>query len=598
MKRLISLLYLLIVFVSLFSAQMYAVGELYSSLSCEYCPIARATLRYMSEGDEGYPYLISLIWQQDGANASPNFSERESLYGVSTLPHTRWGGTSVILGAGPNTPDQFDAQYNTVSAIDSNIDIELSFNRIGNSITAIANIVQEEPITDNTNTHVVFILTASLDAMQQGNYFASVVRYHTQAFDPFQEQYTQVIDFDPTWDLESVYLVGILQDFTPVHPIIYNAKQIRLVETPRPIYVRAYSNSSQISIAWHQPDSERAVVGYNIYKNGELIFSTTDENEYIDRQVVPNIEYSYEIETIFEEGLFSGKSQPCLAMAVDADYAQLGSGESENSPSNAGPINIFYKSLRGQFIYTKEELELAGLVAGIPIQAIGFYITQSPLYPLPNFHLRMKHTELSNLNAHSDGDWVIDHVIASYQPQAGSWRMINLPSHFIWDGTSNILIDTAFGLAQSYNSSGQVRIINYLLGYRYSRSDTQSQISATTTTIDNYKPQIRIYSDALSESDNPLKPITTKLGSNYPNPFNPSTTIFYDLQRPSYVVIEVFNIKGQIVSILLNEYVGAGRHFVNWNGKDATGQSVTSGVYLYRLQTSDYSETKRMILLK
>ena len=89
-----------------------------------------------------------------------------------------------------------------------------------------------------------------------------------------------------------------------------------------------------------------------------------------------------------------------------------------------------------------------------------------------------------------------------------------------------------------------------------------------------------------------------KLKGNYPNPFNPSTTIMFDVQKTTNVKLEVFNIKGQSVKTLVNTNYDAGRHYTNWDGTDAKGKPVSSGVYLYRMDTENYSELKRMILIK
>jgi len=86
--------------------------------------------------------------------------------------------------------------------------------------------------------------------------------------------------------------------------------------------------------------------------------------------------------------------------------------------------------------------------------------------------------------------------------------------------------------------------------------------------------------------------------SNYPNPFNPITTIAFSLPRDSDVKIEVFNIKGQKVKELYNEFTLKGHHTVLWNGQDDKGRSVSSGIYFYRVQTVDVIITKKMILLK
>jgi hypothetical protein len=95
-----------------------------------------------------------------------------------------------------------------------------------------------------------------------------------------------------------------------------------------------------------------------------------------------------------------------------------------------------------------------------------------------------------------------------------------------------------------------------------------------------------------------LRPMVTELVGNYPNPFNPETIIKYSVATDGPVTIEVFNIKGQKVTTLLNDVVEAGAHEVHWNGLDSAGRNVSSGVYFYRMQTNDAVSTRKMVLLK
>ena len=85
---------------------------------------------------------------------------------------------------------------------------------------------------------------------------------------------------------------------------------------------------------------------------------------------------------------------------------------------------------------------------------------------------------------------------------------------------------------------------------------------------------------------------------NYPNPFNPSTTIAFELPRDMRVQLAVYDVRGNLVATLLNENVAAGRREVLWNGRDRSGQSVASGVYLYQLVTPDGNLAGRMLLSK
>ena len=90
----------------------------------------------------------------------------------------------------------------------------------------------------------------------------------------------------------------------------------------------------------------------------------------------------------------------------------------------------------------------------------------------------------------------------------------------------------------------------------------------------------------------------TGLGGNYPNPFNPETTIKYSLKEKTDVVIEVFNLKGQKVRTLVNENKDKGYHTVIWNATDNNGKAVSSGIYFYRMKTINLEETMKMVLVK
>ncbi len=90
----------------------------------------------------------------------------------------------------------------------------------------------------------------------------------------------------------------------------------------------------------------------------------------------------------------------------------------------------------------------------------------------------------------------------------------------------------------------------------------------------------------------------TYLSGNYPNPFNPTTTIKYSLKEDSAVSLVIYNIKGQIVKQLVNGHLSADQYTIVWNGEDDNNYPVSSGIYFYKLKTENYEKTKRMILLK
>jgi len=89
-----------------------------------------------------------------------------------------------------------------------------------------------------------------------------------------------------------------------------------------------------------------------------------------------------------------------------------------------------------------------------------------------------------------------------------------------------------------------------------------------------------------------------RLYRNYPNPFNPVTTISFELQKQMDVKLIVYNAVGQKVRTLLNGKQNSGGHKVLWNGTNDHGQIVSSGIYFYRLTTENYDKVMKMVLLK
>ena len=101
----------------------------------------------------------------------------------------------------------------------------------------------------------------------------------------------------------------------------------------------------------------------------------------------------------------------------------------------------------------------------------------------------------------------------------------------------------------------------------------------------------------LSISENVL-PSTFALYDNYPNPFNPITSFRYDLAEDGLVNITVYDILGNLVNNLVSTYQLSGYKSIQWNATNNKGELVSAGVYLYSIETKDFRQTKKMILLK
>jgi choline dehydrogenase-like flavoprotein len=98
--------------------------------------------------------------------------------------------------------------------------------------------------------------------------------------------------------------------------------------------------------------------------------------------------------------------------------------------------------------------------------------------------------------------------------------------------------------------------------------------------------------------DIPAVPDAYALYQNAPNPFNPVTTIFYDLPERSHVRLDIFNVKGELIRTLLDSDMPAGSRSVTWKGTDNSGRAVVSGIYFYRFRAADFTRSRKMILLR
>jgi Carboxypeptidase regulatory-like domain/Secretion system C-terminal sorting domain len=100
------------------------------------------------------------------------------------------------------------------------------------------------------------------------------------------------------------------------------------------------------------------------------------------------------------------------------------------------------------------------------------------------------------------------------------------------------------------------------------------------------------------EAGGNLVPLITELAGNYPNPFNPETTIRFSLNSEQNVSLKIYNMKGQLVKTLINDELPADFHEIVWNGIDDSNKPVASGVYFYRMKAAEYHSAKKMIMLK
>jgi len=116
--------------------------------------------------------------------------------------------------------------------------------------------------------------------------------------------------------------------------------------------------------------------------------------------------------------------------------------------------------------------------------------------------------------------------------------------------------------------------------------------------LSEYSDTLSIVLEQLYNDSDVQSPSSFKLYSNYPNPFNPNTEIRYSIPEDTFVSITIYDVQGKSVKSLVNQNQDAGSRQTNWNAKDEQGISVPAGMYFYTIRAGDFTQTKKMVLLK
>jgi 5-hydroxyisourate hydrolase-like protein (transthyretin family) len=131
-----------------------------------------------------------------------------------------------------------------------------------------------------------------------------------------------------------------------------------------------------------------------------------------------------------------------------------------------------------------------------------------------------------------------------------------------------------------------------------SAEDYDTQVITDVTISPNQNTTLNVVLSPVANEDDIVPVTATVLKGNSPNPFNPETTIYYDLLDAGKVRLDVYNVKGQKVRTLVNTEKQSGRHSVVFDARDDNGRALSSGVYIYRFNSGKYSSTKKMMLME
>jgi hypothetical protein len=178
---------------------------------------------------------------------------------------------------------------------------------------------------------------------------------------------------------------------------------------------------------------------------------------------------------------------------------------------------------------------------------------------------------------------------------------INNEGFYVYRSVDNKTYSKISPLIQGHGTTNQLHSYSFMDEnvtrgklYYYKISDVESKSGKETF----HGPLAVIFGQGEIDPNSPPIPNVFRLHQNIPNPFNPETTIYFDLPKATHLELKIYDTHGKLVRILEDSEKDAGYHSVIWDGTDDTGQSVSSGVYIYRIKTDYETDTKRMILVK
>ncbi|MGH1363809.1 MAG: S8 family serine peptidase [Calditrichia bacterium] len=331
--------------------------------------------------------------------------------------------------------------------------------------------------------------------------------------------------------------------------------------------------------------------GINIYRDGELYgslarsTSDTSASEYTNFTPTESGYYTYHI-SAFDDETPTNESPPSPVLTTPR-VAPLGDQLSLAGIPNPALWRSFNVEINDRAVGPGGSATYAVNLNGTPFgtDTLELRPTDTRFLDNQNASISFRYQPQGSGNAPEQDD----SLRVYFKNDLGEWYMVSgyagstvVP--FVQEIISLDSVDT--GAGSIFHENFQVRFV--------------SRGGAGNFPNDNWFLNTFYISGPPTGIDNPdeAAPLRFMVSANYPNPFNPSTTIDFQLPQRSDVELTIFNTLGQKIRSLVTGSVAAGTHSVIWNGQDESGQGVASGIYIYRFTSGDYQRINKMILMK
>jgi hypothetical protein len=257
------------------------------------------------------------------------------------------------------------------------------------------------------------------------------------------------------------------------------------------------------------------------------------------------------------------------------------------------PYTTYWMDGRTDMLYTANEIIAGGGSAGYFV-GMAFYINHADTLTMNGFNIKMQNTGDTALTGFGSG-WDIVYS-GAYKVLDTGWQIVYFNQSFGWNGVSNVLVEicynnnryTWFSTVRSSVKPGKT------FGVYQDLPNGDGCADLTTGALQQRRPNIcLVFSPLTSVGNANTKPDKYSLSQNYPNPFNPETRINYSIPKAGFVTLKIYDMLGRETATLVNEYKGAGNYITEFN---ASGLS--SGVYYYKITSGDFSDIKKMVVVK
>ena len=343
--------------------------------------------------------------------------------------------------------------------------------------------------------------------------------------------------------------------------------------------------------------SNRAFLNYRVYRDDELLIETTSLS-YHDEDVVLDSQYTYSVSAVYHSGesetidksiIIPIFNEPLHLQAIDDDGVVLLSWEE--------PLGQTYGDVIGYILYrAKESEEFLPLTENIPANTMSYIDDEVEYYTeYSYFVIALYGGDIEGISEPSETiSIVLEESILP--PTELSADVDGYDVTLSWTAPNSKPL--------GYNVYRDAALLTPNPISELSYTDNDVPVGAYTYSVkavyiggesDPITIEVEI---VVSIYDDDSLPIVTELLGNFPNPFNPETTIRFNVAVESIVSIDIYNIRGQRVKSLLDGFYERGSHTVVWDGRDDNGRELGSGMYFYRMIAGDVMETRRMVLLK